>query len=407
MANLESLKELLGKIEIKKAVNHNHFAIYSGGSEGCECDNSEILERLSALENGASGGVSYDDTELRAKITELENRTDNDTIYDDTAIIARVEALENKVDNDTIYDDSEIISEIATIKTQIQSLSAQGYDDTAITARIEALEAKTDNDTIYDDSAVVARIEALEAKTDNDTIYDDTELKNRVSALEARTDNDTIYDDSAIIARVEALENRTDNDTIYDDTALSARVSALENSSSSGGYDDSELRAQISALIAKVEALESYHTFTLSDKTKSAIINEIAVTKKSTANFKLLTTENSTLYRHPTAEWFEGELWMSPATGDDVNLYQEAYYRLNKSVEVAQDKAGASVGTFYANNLRFGFLDEDGNAIGVIDEWHFISPREGVEARGWVWLFENGVPKQKVAPFYFGVPVNS
>lgn len=99
----------------------------------------------------------------------------------------------------------------------------------------------------------------------NSTSYNDTELKKRITALEGRTDNfvsgigvsreggkvkltytfidgtrkevefedkDTksiAYDDSALKARVSALEGRQDIDTVYDDTALKARVKALED----------------------------------------------------------------------------------------------------------------------------------------------------------------------------------
>lgn len=99
----------------------------------------------------------------------------------------------------------------------------------------------------------------------NSVSYNDTELKKRITALEGRTDNfvsgigvsreggkvkltytfidgtrkevefedkDTksiAYDDSALKARVSALEGRQDRDTVYDDTALKARVKALED----------------------------------------------------------------------------------------------------------------------------------------------------------------------------------
>lgn len=99
----------------------------------------------------------------------------------------------------------------------------------------------------------------------NSTSYNDTELKKRITALEGRTDNfvsgigvsreggkvkltytfidgtrkevefedkDTksiAYDDSALKARVSALEGRQDRDTVYDDTALKARVKTLED----------------------------------------------------------------------------------------------------------------------------------------------------------------------------------
>lgn len=99
----------------------------------------------------------------------------------------------------------------------------------------------------------------------NAVSYNDTELKKRITALEGRTDNfvsgigvsregskvkltytfidgthkevefedkDTksiAYDDSALKARVSALETKTDKDTVYDDSPLKARVKALED----------------------------------------------------------------------------------------------------------------------------------------------------------------------------------
>ena len=58
-------------------------------------------KRIVALENKPGTepgtGTSYDDTELRNRITALENKPDKDTIYDDTDLKNRVTALENKV----------------------------------------------------------------------------------------------------------------------------------------------------------------------------------------------------------------------------------------------------------------------------------------------------------------------
>ena len=56
------------------------------------------------------GGQAYDDTEVKNRLTALESKPDNDTIYDDSALVGRIEALEQKEDADTIYDDTEIRS---------------------------------------------------------------------------------------------------------------------------------------------------------------------------------------------------------------------------------------------------------------------------------------------------------
>lgn len=105
----------------------------------------------------------------------------------------------------------------------------------------------------------------INGEAGNAVSYNDTELKKRITALEGRTDNfvsgigvsreggkvkltytfidgthkevefedkDTksiAYDDSALKARVSALETKTDKDTVYDDSTLKARVKALED----------------------------------------------------------------------------------------------------------------------------------------------------------------------------------
>lgn len=62
----------------------------------------------------------YDDTELRERVEALEEKPDKDTIYDDTALTERVTALENKPD--TAYDDTAIQSQLdAVIKTEDSS----------------------------------------------------------------------------------------------------------------------------------------------------------------------------------------------------------------------------------------------------------------------------------------------
>lgn len=94
----------------------------------------------------------------------------------------------------------------------------------------------------YDDTEVLNRIKALEGKTDN-FVSDVTVSRegNKVKLKYTRVDGtssevefddkDTIsmaYDDTALKARVTALEAKEDKDTVYDDSALKARVEALE-----------------------------------------------------------------------------------------------------------------------------------------------------------------------------------
>lgn len=99
----------------------------------------------------------YNDTNLSNRVTALENKTDKDTIYNDTELRNRVSTLENRPN-----------IEVSTLVTK-DELASKGYLTTP-----------------YNDSALVSRVTALEIKQDKDTIYNDTEVKRRLTALESR-----------------------------------------------------------------------------------------------------------------------------------------------------------------------------------------------------------------------------
>ncbi|MGN6736712.1 hypothetical protein ACTHT4_09840 [Neisseria sp. P0022.S007] len=111
---------------------------------------------------GNRSPTAYDDSEIKQRLAALENRQDRDTVYDDSDIKQRLTALENRQDRDTVYDDSDIKQ------------------------RLTALENRQDQDTVYDDSDLKQRLTALENRQDQDTVYDDSELKRRLTALENR-----------------------------------------------------------------------------------------------------------------------------------------------------------------------------------------------------------------------------
>lgn len=186
-----NFRELDAKIESGLSEGNGAEAVSLGDFEALKAEVFEALDSYystSGIENFITekinelntNGTSYDDTEIKNRLVALENKTDNDTIYDDSGIKARLEVLENKTDNDTIYDDSDI------------------------KARLEVLENKTDNDTIYDDTQIKERLTALESKTDNDTIYDDSEIRGEVETLKTQ-----------IVALQETLNGLNANDTEY------------------------------------------------------------------------------------------------------------------------------------------------------------------------------------------------
>ena len=156
----------------------------AGGEIHEEAVSVAVSEAAIIRVTGNQSQTAYDDSEIKQRLAALEGRQDQDTVYDDSDLKQRLAALEGRQDRDTIYDDSDLKQ------------------------RLDALENSQDRDTIYDDSDLKRRLAALEGRQDRDTIYDDSDLKQRLDVLENSQDRDTIYDDSDLKRRLAALESR-------------------------------------------------------------------------------------------------------------------------------------------------------------------------------------------------------
>ena len=233
------------------------------------------------------GGQAYDDTEVKNRLTALESKPDNDTIYDDSALVGRIEALEQKEDADTIYDDTEIRNLIAgkqdagdyALKSELPDMSnvatkgelfSGDYNDLANKPTIPdtsnfALKSEIpsmENVATKDEIPVIPEFKTINGNsiigTGNITIegggqaYDDTEVKNRLTALESKPDNDTIYDDTEIRGLIAgkqdsgdyALKSELPN---LDDYALKSEIPT------STGLNEAEVNALIDAKLGEVE----------------------------------------------------------------------------------------------------------------------------------------------------------
>ena len=177
----------------------------AGGEIHEEAVSVTVSEAAIIRAAGNQSPTAYDDSEIKQRLTALESRQYSDTVYDDSDIKQRLTALESRQDSDTVYDDRDIKQ------------------------RLTALESRQDSDTVYDDRDIKQRLTALESRQDSDTVYDDSALQRRIAALEGHQDQDTVYDDSALQRRIAALESRQDRDTVYDDSELKRRLTALEN----------------------------------------------------------------------------------------------------------------------------------------------------------------------------------
>lgn len=111
-------------------------------------DDSDLKRRVSVLEanGGGGGGGAYNDSELRNRIDALERKEDKDTVYNDAELRGRVQALEAKEDKDTVYNDTELKGRVAAVesavatKAEASALQTEAEKITALTTRVKAVE---------------------------------------------------------------------------------------------------------------------------------------------------------------------------------------------------------------------------------------------------------------------------
>lgn len=110
----------------------------AGGEIHEEAVSVAVSEAAIIRAAGNQSQTAYDDSEIKQRLAALEGRQDRDTVYDDSDIKQRLDALEGRQDQDTVFDDSEL------------------------KRRLAALENRQDQDTIFDDSDLKRRLTALE-----------------------------------------------------------------------------------------------------------------------------------------------------------------------------------------------------------------------------------------------------
>lgn len=287
-------KAVLDKIiadldKVKNAVEHN-APVLNGRTltvNGSSVELPNDLQELSlngnklSLSKGNSvdlpeyKNTAYDDTEVKNRLIALESKKDNDTIYDDTNLRNRVASLESKRDNDnqTLTLDGRTISISGGNSITLPEDRDTTYNDSDLKRRITELEGRTDNFvsgigvsregnkvkltyTFIDGTHKEVEFEDKDTKS---IAYDDSALKARVLALEGRRDNDnqtlTLNDRTLSISNGNSVTLPSDKQTIskqgnklvlsngggeidlptpkdsvpYDDTALRNRVKVLED----------------------------------------------------------------------------------------------------------------------------------------------------------------------------------
>ena len=161
----------------------------------------------------------YNDTDLRNRVVALETKEDKDTKYDDTEVKRRLTEIESKPAVDTsVFVTENQLNEKGYL-TQHQDLTPyalkseipQPYNDGPLNERVTALENRPTTGGSVDASNFVTKDELASKNylTEHQPL---TEVNNRLDVLEAKQDKDTVYNDSELRERVTNLENKPNVD---------------------------------------------------------------------------------------------------------------------------------------------------------------------------------------------------
>ena len=250
-------------------------------------DELEAKGYVKDLSEYAKKSELYNDSDLRNRVVALETKEDKDTKYDDTEVKHRLTELENKpaVDTSVFITEEKLnskgyISDISGLATKQELANAVTKDELEAKHYVTEEELnnkayltqqnldnyalKSELPTPYNDTPLNERVTALESKAIEGGAYDDTDLKNRVTTLENKPPLDTsefvtnqtleskgyIKDVSNLVTkdelasknyltehqpltevnnRLNVLEAKQDKDTVYNDEPIKERLTALEN----------------------------------------------------------------------------------------------------------------------------------------------------------------------------------
>ena len=103
---------------VSVAVSEAAIIRAAGNQSQTAYDDSEIKQRLAALEGRQDRDTVYDDSDLKQRLAALENRQDQDTVFDDSELKRRLAALENRQDRDTVYDDSDLKQRLTALENR-------------------------------------------------------------------------------------------------------------------------------------------------------------------------------------------------------------------------------------------------------------------------------------------------
>ena len=78
---------------------------------------------------GNQSQTAYDDSDIKQRLTALESRQDRDTVYDDSDIKQRLTTLESRQDKDTVFDDSELKRRLTALENRPAPKAESPYSE--------------------------------------------------------------------------------------------------------------------------------------------------------------------------------------------------------------------------------------------------------------------------------------
>lgn len=90
----------------------------AGGSIHEEAVSVAVSEAAIIRAAGNQSQTAYDDSDIKQRLAALEGRQDQDTVFDDSELKRRLAALENRQDKDTVYDDSDIKRRLTALENR-------------------------------------------------------------------------------------------------------------------------------------------------------------------------------------------------------------------------------------------------------------------------------------------------
>lgn len=159
-ATTNDVNELEGKLTAHKAEAETKYALKS--EIPTEYDDTELSDRVAALEANAGGDVD---------LTDYYTKNESDAIYQTKGdYLTEHQSLDDYATKEYVDD---AISNIETGDVDLSDYYTK-----------EQVDAKVDSIDVYDDTDLSDRVAALEVKEDNDTIYDDTEIRTKLAEIE-------------------------------------------------------------------------------------------------------------------------------------------------------------------------------------------------------------------------------